>query len=195
MEERLEFKRTSKFNKEKLSPKVVKDWISSKPQRYHIRWRKQVFGVNVLPGYQATFLCYIPGNGSGKVEIWGFVDRPLYRTLKKAQDACNKHHQKWEKALLCTSMRGIKGIFGNKPYELPRWIYGHMNRQLMEALMDTSAMKYCDDDEFEVGTNDTEECNEHEVEYDDSDAELEPEPKPEPIKKRKQRSDKGQKRV
>ena len=151
--ERLEFKRTSKFNKERLSPKVVKDWISTKPQRYHIRWRKQVFGVQVLPGYQATFLCYIPGNGSGKVEIWTFVDRPLYRTLKKAQDACNKQYLQWEKALLCTSMRGIKGIFGKKPHEMPRWIYGHINRQLMEALMDTSAMKYSDDDEKQYCDN------------------------------------------
>jgi hypothetical protein len=192
--ERLEFKRTSKFNKERLSPKVLKDWISTKPQRYHIRWRKQVFGVQVLPGYQATFLCYTPGNGSGKVEMWAFVDRPLYRTLKKAQDACNKHYLQWEKALLCTSMRGIKGIFGKKPHEMPRWIYGYINRQLMETLMDTSAMKYSDDDEFEPGVNDNEEWID--PDYDDVDAEVEPEPEPEPepVKKRKQRSDKGQKR-
>jgi hypothetical protein len=71
----LEFKRTSRFNTDKLSAKLRKDWISTKPTQYHIKWRCQAFGVSVKPGYQATFYCYVPGNfEGGKTLVWSFVD-------------------------------------------------------------------------------------------------------------------------
>ena len=73
------FKRTVKFNKEKLGARLRKDWLSD-CKRYRIYWRKVAFGVAVSPGYYALRF-----TATG----WDFVaeHRP-YRTYKRAEQVC-----------------------------------------------------------------------------------------------------------
>jgi len=146
----LEFKRTSRFNLEKLSSKLRKDWISVKPARYRITFRRQVFGVSVPAAYQATCLCYVPGNWEGgKTQSWTFVDnkRKLFKTYRKAVEACERHARTWEKALLCPSMRAIKQLFGgHKPPEVPIWLFGKMHPSILRVIMDNTPVRFTDDE-------------------------------------------------
>lgn len=70
--------------------KHYKEWRAGRG-RYRIIWRDQAFGVTVSPGYQCCVRIFIPEIGS---PMWDFVDRnhgSLYRTIKAAKDACEKH--------------------------------------------------------------------------------------------------------
>ena len=198
----LEFKRTNRFNKDKLSVKLRKDWIS-KPTRYRITWRRMVFGVSVPPGFQATVFCCVPGNfEGGKTDMWAFVEprRKLFKTMKKAVEACEKHYKNWEKALQCPTMRGLKAIFGRKPTDIPKWAYNKLDHGILTVLMDCHVQKFRDEDDdieyFEAEPNlvtkpeeleELEELEEpllQEVEF----------AMGQPFKKRKPRSDKGKPR-
>jgi hypothetical protein len=147
----LEFKRTSRFNKDNAGSKVRKDWISTKPPRYHITWRKMVCGVHVAPGFRATCLCYVPGNfEGGKHEMWAFVDakKQVFKTFKKAQEVCEQHYRSWEKAIQCPSMRALKSLFKDRrPSEIPVWIYNRLNRSILSVLMDSNARKYREEED------------------------------------------------
>jgi hypothetical protein len=85
--EYLGFKRTTRFNKERLSLKLRKDWLS-KDKKYHIYWRRQSNGVNVPSRYYALRHEYIDHPDGGWF-MWNFAweHRP-YKTLKEAVVAC-----------------------------------------------------------------------------------------------------------
>jgi hypothetical protein len=147
----LEFKRTSRFNKEKLGPKFHKDWISVKPARYRITWRSVVCGARVPAGFRVTFLCYTPGNfPGGRFEMWAFVDleKRVFKTLKKAVEVCEQHSRSWDKAIQCPSMRALKVLFnGRRPAEIPVWMYDQLDRNILSVLMDNNVRKYQDDED------------------------------------------------
>jgi len=84
----LEFKLTTRFNTEKLSRKLRKDWLST-CHRYRITWRKQFMGVSVLPRYYAMRLNRRPDGTT----FWDFAldsERRPYETYKRAYQACCK---------------------------------------------------------------------------------------------------------
>jgi hypothetical protein len=213
----LEFKRTNRFNKDKLSAKFRKDWISK--TKYRITWRRMVFGVQVPSGFQVTVFCCIPGNfEGGKTDMWAFVEprRKLFKTMKKALEACEKHYKNWEKALQCPTMRGLKAIFGHKPTEIPKWAYGKLDRGILAVLMDCHVQKFKDEEDdieyfdlepdvdSEVEESEETEETEETEESEESEESEEPDAEPllqevelamgQPFKKRKQRSDKGKPR-
>ena len=171
----LEFKRTSRFNKDKVNIKVRKDWLSTKPTRYRITWRREIFRVKVPARFQATVLCCVPGNfEGGKTEIWAFVDnsKRLFRTMKKAVEACERHSRIWEKVLQCPSIRAVKSLFeGRKPNEIPKWIYGHIDRRILSVLMDNTSHRYSEEED-DIAYFDTQSL---------------PEPEPELVSEKKQR--------
>lgn len=173
----LEFKRTSRFNKDKVSIKVRKDWLSTKPTRYRITWRREAFGIKVPARFQAVVLCCIPGNfEGGKTEIWAFVDnnKRLFRTMKKAVEACERHYRIWEKVLQCPSMRAVRSLFeGRKPNEIPKWIYGHIERRILAVLMDNTAHRYSEEED--------------DITYFDTQSLPEPEPELTPEKKQRRK--------
>jgi len=70
--------------------KHCREWRAGRG-KYRVIWRDQVFSVTVPAGYQSCVRIYIPETGES---MWDFVDRnrrPLYRTLRAAKTACEKH--------------------------------------------------------------------------------------------------------
>ena len=70
--------------------KHYKEWRAGRGC-YRIVWRNKTFGVEVTPGYQCCVRICVRETGNF---MWEFVDRrrnPLYRTLKAAKAACEKH--------------------------------------------------------------------------------------------------------
>lgn len=177
----LEFRRTSRFNPEKVPPKRRKVWISQKPYQYKIVWRREVFGVTVPGRFQVLVYTVRGGNfPEGQCDCWTFVDRPLYKTMRKALEACARHQRTWEKAIQCPSMRALKNLFGGrKPYDIPRWAFGRLDRKILTTLMDRTAMRY-DPDEDDIEHFDSEEgvdlTPEPTLELERRDALEEPEP-------------------
>ena len=176
----LEFRRTSRFNPEKVAPKLRKVWISQKPYHYKIVWRREVFGVSVPGRFQVTLLSIRAGNFvGGQTEMWSFVDRPLYKTLKKAVEACERHQRIWDKAIQCPSMRALRSLFqGRKPYDIPKWAFGRLDRKILGALMDRTTQKYDpnDDDVEHFESEGIDLTPEPELELERRDALEEPEP-------------------
>jgi len=85
--EYLGFKRTTRFNKERLSSKLRKDWLS-KDKKYHIYWRRQSNGVAVISRYYALRHEYIDHPDGGWF-MWNFAwEHRSYKTLKEAVVAC-----------------------------------------------------------------------------------------------------------
>lgn len=81
------FKRTTRFNKERLSSKLRKDWLS-KDKKYRIYWRRQSYGVVVNSRYFALKHIYI-NHLDGGWAMWDFAyERRPYKTLKEAVVAC-----------------------------------------------------------------------------------------------------------
>lgn len=70
--------------------KHYKEWRADRG-KYRIVWRNQAFGVKVTAGYQSCVRILILETGWC---MWDFIDknhRPLYRTLRAAKTACEKH--------------------------------------------------------------------------------------------------------
>lgn len=69
--------------------KQIKGESRKKRKEYHCKpyvivWRREAFGVEVTPGYQTFYRV-------GK--ITDFVERKLYKSLKVAVKACEKHYK------------------------------------------------------------------------------------------------------
>ena len=109
-----------------------------------------MFGVSVSAAYQATCLCYVPGNfEGGRTQSWTFVDmkRKLFRTYKKAVEACERHSRIWEKVLQCPSLRAVEQLFGgHKPPEVPVWMFGKIHPSILRVIMDNSPIRFTDDE-------------------------------------------------
>jgi hypothetical protein len=84
-----------------------KTWLS--PEGYRISWRSEVCFVSVPPAYQASVRMMLPAG-----EIWDMVDRnrSTYKTMKAAEQACEKHYKLWMKACQA-GKREFKNLVGN----------------------------------------------------------------------------------
>ena len=73
--------------------KVRRTWMSE--DKYRIVWRSEAFGIELPAAFQATVRIILPTGG----EMWDFVSsRRLFKTLKAAQEACEKHQRLWTQA-------------------------------------------------------------------------------------------------
>lgn len=128
--------------------KVQRSWYSD--EGYRIVWRKQVHGVTVPARYSACVRSFVPNYGGKKGEnheIWDFVDRRLFKTMKTAEAACAKHHRLWTKACDASGVRGLQELFGRLPTSLPLWVQKKMNRKALAVLMAPRNCKFVDEDE------------------------------------------------
>jgi len=170
----MEFKRKKKRG---INKKVCRHWYTE--EGYRLVWRKEVFGIQVPPRFQACVRTIVPGSNfeGGSTVVWDFVNhkRPLFKTMKAAVDECERHKRLWSKATQCTGIRALRELFGRQPHVIPKWVYSKLDRRIVAILMDTTPRGKVDDEE-EIG--------------------FVPEPEPElpDEKKRKRRSDKGVKR-
>lgn len=118
--------------------KVRRTWLSE--DGYRIIWRREAFGIELPPAFQATVRMVLPqGN-----EMWDFVGRPLYKTMKAAQEACQKHQRLWSKTIEASGVRALQELFGKVPSGCPVWAKPKLNRKLYGLLMDNHAGKRCE---------------------------------------------------
>jgi len=115
--------------------KVRRTWLSV--DKYRIVWRCEAFGIELPPGFQATVRVMLP---DGR-EMWDFVGRRLFKTLKAAQEACEKHRRLWAKAAEATGIRKLEELFGKVPSGYPLWVRSKLNRNVYGLLMDTTTRK------------------------------------------------------
>jgi hypothetical protein len=76
--------------------------------------------------------------------MWDFVDRNrrLMKTMKAAQEECEKHNRVWAKACKATGVRALKELFGGKlPLGLPLWARKRLDRRLYAILTDNRPAK------------------------------------------------------
>lgn len=140
-----------------VNQKVARLWYSE--EGYRILWRREVAGVGVPARFQACVRCVLPNYGGvegNAVLTWDFLSRPkLYKTLKAAEDDCEKHRQRWEKACRATGVRGLLEIFeGRLPVAIPVWVKKAMDRRALAVLMALRTRKYMDEDECEPNPSD-----------------------------------------
>ncbi len=120
------------------SQKVRRSWFTQ--DGYRILWRKEVWGVRVPARFQACVRIEMPhyGNGDETFVMWDFVNdkRRLYKTLKAAQEDCEKHQRLWMKACEATGVRALHDIFGKLPLGMPLWVKKKINRKAYALLME-----------------------------------------------------------
>lgn len=123
-----------------------KYWFSE--EGYRITWRREVWGVQVPARYQASVRISLP-NG----EMWDHVsNQRLFKTLKAAEAACEKHQRLWYQVIEATGIRKLEELFGKVPIGYPVWTKGKLNRNIYALLTDTSTRKrkdleLCDQDD------------------------------------------------
>ena len=128
----MEFKRKKKRG---YNQKTCRFWFSE--DGYRIVWRCEAFGIELPPRFQATVRLMLP---DGR-EMWDFVGRRLFKTLKAAQEACEKHQRLWTKAAEATGIRKLEELFGKVPSGYPLWVKSKLNRNVYGLLMDTTTRK------------------------------------------------------
>jgi hypothetical protein len=142
-----------------VTKKVCRLWLSA--ENYRVVWRREIFGVRVPARFQACVRVMIP-NYSGKeesretVQMWDFLFKPkLYKTLKAAEDDCERHYRLWSKACEATGVRSLIEIFGKLPDAIPTWVRKRMNHKALAILLARRARKYADEeDECEPSPDD-----------------------------------------
>ena len=147
----MEFRRVRKRGQRQ---KATRTWLSD-DHCYRILWRREVHGVRVPARFQATAIVLIPYSDGTLRQSWDFVNRHrrLLKTLKAAEEECEKHKHLWARACEATSLRAIKELFGGKlPLGLPLWVRKKLDRRLYAILIDNRPMKYRDDEEDESCT-------------------------------------------
>jgi len=146
----MDFRRKKKRGQ---SQKVRRTWFSD--EGYRITWRKEVHGVHVPARFQACVRILIPYSDRRLRPMWDFVNRNrrLIKTLKAAEDECERHKRLWERACEARGIRALKELFGGKlPLGLPLWVRNKLDRRLYAILIDTRPRKYRDDEEDELCT-------------------------------------------
>jgi len=133
--------------------KVRRTWFSE--EGYRIIWRKEVYGVRVPARFQACVRVLVPYSDGELRQMWDFVNRNrrLMKTLKAAEEECEKHNHLWTKACEAAGIRALKELFGGKlPLGLPLWARKKLDRRLYAILIDNRPTKYRDDEEDESCT-------------------------------------------
>lgn len=124
--------------------KISRTWLSS--DHYRIVWRGEIYGVKVPARFQACVRTIIPNYGGqeGKsFEMWDFVTKPRrYKTLKTAQEDCDRHKRLWVKACAANGIRGLIEIFGKLPSGIPLWAKKELPRKVYEILGRPQTTKY-----------------------------------------------------
>ncbi len=140
----MEFVRKKKRGQNK---KVRKTWFSE--EGYRIVWRKGVYGVRVPARFQACVRTLVPYSDGQPRPMWDFGNRNrrLMKTLKAAEEECEKHKRLWTKATEATGVRALKELFGKLPLGLPLWARKTLDRRLYAILTDNRPAKYRTDDE------------------------------------------------
>jgi putative FmdB family regulatory protein len=134
--------------------KVRRTWFSE--EGYRIVWRKEVRGVRVPARFQACVRVLVPYSDGQLRIMWDFVNRArrLIKTLKAAEQECERHKNLWDRACEATGIRALRELFGDKlPFGLPLWARKTLDRRLYAILIDTRPMmKNRDDEEAEPCT-------------------------------------------
>ena len=141
----MDFRRKKKRGQ---SQKSRRTWFSE--EGYRIVWRREVCGVQVAARFQACVRVLVPYSDGQLRPVWDFVNRNrrLIKTLKAAEDECERHKQLWERACQATGIRALKELFGGKrPLGLPLWVRKKLDRRLYAILIDNRPMTKCRDDE------------------------------------------------
>jgi len=121
--------------------KTQRTWFSA--EGYRLFWRKEAYGVTLVPRFMACVRVLVPNFSrdwaEGRPEeflCWDFVDHRhhLYKTMRKAQEACERHLRLWSKAIEATGVRGLVEIFGRLPGAIPLWAAKKLPRKVHEAL-------------------------------------------------------------
>ena len=120
--------------------KVRRTWIAGD---YRIVWRKEVEGVRVPARFQATVRIVL-ARPNGIETIWDFVARPLCKTLKAAQEACEKHERLWTEAAESPGVRAVKETLKRMPHAIPVWVRAKMSRRLQDIILNQT--RVTDDD-------------------------------------------------
>jgi len=111
--------------------KVRRTWLSE--NGYRIIWRSEAFGIQMPPRFQATVRVTLPQGG----EMWDFVStRRLFKTLKAAREACEKHQWLWSRATKATGARGLQELFGRIPSGFPTWVRPKLSQKIHRLLTD-----------------------------------------------------------
>ena len=136
--------------------KVRRTWFSE--EGYRIVWRKEVHGVCVPARFQACVRTLVPYSNGELRPMWDFVNhkRRLIKTLKAAEEECEKHKRLWTKATEATGIRALKELFGRLPSGLPLWARKKMDRRLYAILTDNRPGECrTEDEEDELCTEST----------------------------------------
>ncbi len=130
--------------------KVRRTWFSA--AGYRIVWRREVYGVRVPARFQACVRVLVPYSDGTLHQMWDFVNRNrrLMKTLKAAEEECERHERLWSKACEATGIRALRDLFDGKlPLGLPLWARKKMDRRLYAIVAETRPDKYRTDDEEE----------------------------------------------
>lgn len=138
------------------SVKTYKEWWSECGE-YRITWRKEVFGVEVDPGFYACVRCVI--SHQNQTEYWGFANRRgLNRTLKAAIQSCEDGKKVWERFLRITGRAKVTQFRrlkvdtlvgkGKNKYsaltDIPAWVVEEADQRLLNILMPLGRLKETD---------------------------------------------------
>ena len=146
----MEFHRKKKRGQ---NQKVRRTWFSE--EGYRIVWRKEVHGVRVPARFQACVRVFVPYSDGQLHPMWDFVNRNrrLIKTLKAAEEECEKHKRLWTKACEAAGIRALKELFdGRLPLGLPLWARKKLDRRLYAILTDNRPGKFGTDEEDESCT-------------------------------------------
>ena len=126
------------FARKKLrgqNQKVRRTWLGGPGDTYKIIWRKEVEGVRVPARFQAMVRIVL-ARPDGVETIWDFVSRQrLFKTLKAAQEACEKHERLWLKASESPGVRALKETLKRMPIDFPVWVRSKMSRRLQDIIL------------------------------------------------------------
>lgn len=138
------------------SIKTYKEWWSDCGE-YRITWRKEVFGVEVDPGYYACVRCVI--SHREQTMYWGFANRRgLNRTFKAAIKSCEDGRKVWERFLSITGRAKVTQYrclmadtmvgTGKSKYsalvDIPAWVVEEADYQLLNILSPEGRLKETD---------------------------------------------------
>jgi hypothetical protein len=149
----MQFRRKKKRG---VNRKVMRTWLS--PEGYRITWRREAFGIRLPARFKACVRVLIP-NYSGEHgefwEMWDFLNKPkLYKTIKTAQEDCERHEKLWLQACEAAGVRGLLDLFGKIPVVIPCWARKKLNRKVLAILLapNTGSREEEDDDECQENT-------------------------------------------
>ena len=140
------------------SIKTYKEWCSD-CGNYRITWRKEVFDIEVDPGYYACVKCVVSHHSMK--EYWGFAHRRgLNRTFKAAVKSCEDGKKVWDQFLRITGRakvtqfrRLVVGTIigkGKNRYsaltDIPLWVVKEADERLLDILTPLGKLRETDND-------------------------------------------------